>query len=441
MAGFCALKSSKTFFNAGSVLGSGPSTTTVMEPDRAPVVEATEEGALPLDFDATDGDATAFGAAHAASNGASTPPAAMAAPTLSTSRRLLWRIHGLSPVSGTGSMALLLVGERVWSAGQIPLASCSDPGETRQTRSVIGSRPRPAFLRRSHRESATDLLFLLPTLAILAVFLGYPLVYGIVLSLHDTQGFDLTSFVGLDHYARAIFGDAVFHRSLVNTLLFTGVAVVLQTGLGLFLAVLLADARRGRSFFQFVFFVPFVLASVAVGAVWKFLYAPYFGVGATVGSALGFDTLTVAPLADPRTALWGIMAAFLWRFAGFNMVVYLAAIQALPPGYYEHAALEGAGKFQKFRHITWPLLWPQTFTLVLLTTLGTLRIFDMIWIMTGGGPSHATETVATDIYTTAFSFLQVGYAQAMAMILLVVILLLAVAEYRILNRRAEMVSA
>jgi ABC-type sugar transport system permease subunit len=306
---------------------------------------------------------------------------------------------------------------------------------------VIGAPGRRALLRRSRRESATDLLFLLPTLAILAVFLGYPLVYGVVLSLHDTHGFDIATFVGLENYARALFGDAVFHQSLLNTVVFTGAAVVLQTGLGLFLAVLLADARRGRSFFQFVFFVPFVLASVAVGAVWKFLYAPYFGIGATVGSALGLDTLTVAPLADPHTALWAVMAAFLWRFAGFNMVVYLAAIQALPPGYYEHAALEGAGRLQRFRHVTWPLLWPQTLTLVLLTTLGTLRIFDMIWIMTGGGPSHATETVATNIYTTAFSFLQVGYAQAMAMILLVLILLLAVVEYRILNRRAETVSS
>jgi raffinose/stachyose/melibiose transport system permease protein len=297
-----------------------------------------------------------------------------------------------------------------------------------------------AFLRRSRREGAIDLLFLLPLLLILAAFLLYPLAYGIVLSLHDTQGFDLTNFVGLDHYFHAILGDAVFHKSLVNTLLFTAAAVVLQTGLGLFLAVLLADAKRGRTVLQIAFFAPFVLAAVAVGAVWKFLYAPYFGVFAGVGSALGFDTLTVAPLAEANTALWAVMAAFLWRFAGFNAVIYLAAIRALPREYYDYAVLEGAGRFRQFLRITWPLLWPQTFALVLLTTLGTLRIFDMVWVMTAGGPSHATETVATDVYVTAFRFLQVGYAQAMAMILLVVILLLVFVEYRVLNRRAEMVS-
>jgi len=303
------------------------------------------------------------------------------------------------------------------------------------------SRTRLAFLRRSRREGAVDLLFLLPTLAILAVFLFYPLVYGIVLSLHDTRGFELASFVGLDHYAHAILGDAVFHRSLLNTFLFTGVAVVLLTGVGLSLAVLVAEVKRGRTFFRIVFFAPFVLASVAVGEVWKFLYAPFFGIAATVGSALGLHTQTIAPLADANTALWAIMVAFLWRFAGFIMVVYLAAIQGLPREYYEYAVLEGAGRFAQFRRITWPLLWPHTFTLVLLTTLGTLRIFDMVWVMTEGGPSHATETVATDIYVTAFRFLQVGYAQAMAMILMFLILLLALVEYRFFERRAEMVSS
>ncbi len=304
------------------------------------------------------------------------------------------------------------------------------------------TRSGPSALRlgRRRREGAIDLLFLVPTLVILAAFLLYPLLYGLVLSVHDTHGFDLTSFVGLDHYAHAVFGDAVFHRSLLNTVLFTSVAVVLQTGLGLLLAVLVAGVRRGRTVFVFVFFAPFVLAPVAVGTVWKFLFAPFFGIVPTLGGALGIDTLTVAPLADPGVALWAVMIAFLWRFTGFSMVVYLAAIQAIPREYDEHALLEGAGRLDRFRRVTWPLLWPQTFALVLLTTIGTLRIFDMVWVMTEGGPAHATDTVATDVYVTAFRFLEVGYAQAMAMVLLGLILVLAVVEYRILNRRAEAVS-
>ena len=243
-----------------------------------------------------------------------------------------------------------------------------------------------SFRRGSGRESAIDLMFLAPTLALLAVFLFYPLAYGLVLSVHDTRGFDLTRFVGLENYARALFGDAVFHQSLLNTVVFTGAAVVLLTGLGLLLAVLVADVRRGRTFFRVAFFAPFVLASVAVGAVWKFLYAPYFGVRACRGSALGVDTLTTAPLADPHTALWAILVAFLWRFAGFNMVVYLAAIENLPASTTSTRCWKVQAGSQTFRRITFPLLWPQTFVLVLLTTLGTLRIFDMIWVMTEGGP-------------------------------------------------------
>lgn len=294
---------------------------------------------------------------------------------------------------------------------------------------------------RTLRQGGIDLVFLLPMLALLGGFLFYPLVYGISLSTHESQGFEPTQFIGLDHYARAILGDAVFHRSVVNTIVFTGAAVVLQTGIGLLLAVLVADVRRGRTFFLVAFSAPFVLASVAVGAVWKFLYAPFFGIAATVGTALGYDASTVAPLADTDTALSAVMAAFLWRFAGFSMVVYVAAIRALSRDYYDLAVLEGASWFQRLRNITWPLLWPQTFALVLLTTIGTVRVFDMVWIMTAGGPSHATETVATHVYTTAFRFLDIGYAQAMAMILLLVILLLTIVEYRLLNPRAEMVSS
>ncbi len=303
-----------------------------------------------------------------------------------------------------------------------------------------GRRVTGTLFPRAHRERGIDLLFLLPTLAILAGFLLYPLVYGIVLSVHGDQGFASATFVGLDNYVRVLFGDAVFQRSLVNTLIFTGAAVVLQTGLGLGLAVLIAETRRGRTFFRIAFFAPFVVASVAAGSVWKFMYAPYFGVAATGGAALGLDTATVAPLADVHTALWAIMLAFLWRFAGFTMVVYLAALQALPRDYAESAAIDGAGRLVRFRRITWPLLWPTTAPLVILTTLGTLRIFDMVWIMTAGGPSHTTETVATDVYVTAFRFLQVGSAQAMAMILLAVIVLITIVEFRILERRAEEVS-
>lgn len=292
----------------------------------------------------------------------------------------------------------------------------------------------------ARRERALDLALLLPVLAIVAAFLFYPLLYGLDLSINRTEGFEVTGPAGLEHYARALLGDAVFRQGLTNTLVFTVAAVILQTGLGLLLAVLVADTPRGQTLFRVVFIAPFVLAPVAAGMVWKFMYAPFFGIVPAIGGAVGVDLSNVAPLADSGTALWAIILAFAWRFAGFSMVVYLAAMRSIPREYYEYGELEGIGRFARLRRITWPLLWPQTFALVLLTTIATLRVFDLVWIMTAGGPGHATETVSTYVYRTAFGSLNVGYAQAMATILMVVIVALAVVEYRLLNRRAEAVS-
>jgi ABC-type sugar transport system permease subunit len=291
------------------------------------------------------------------------------------------------------------------------------------------------------RERALDLALLLPVFGLLGAFLFYPLVYGLDLSLNRTVGFEVTGPVGLEHYARALLGDAVFRQGLANTLLLTAGAVVLQIGLGLLLAVLVAEAPRGQTLFRIAFVAPFILAPVAVGAVWEFMAAPFFGIVPSIGGALGLDLSTVAPLADPNTALWAVVVAFVWRFAGFSMVVYLAAMQSLPREYYEYGEIEGIGRLARLRRITWPLLWPQTFALVLLTTIGTLRVFDLVWIMTAGGPGHATETVATYVYSTAFRSLDPGYAQAMATILMVMIVALAAIEYRLLGRRAETVTA
>jgi multiple sugar transport system permease protein/raffinose/stachyose/melibiose transport system permease protein len=291
------------------------------------------------------------------------------------------------------------------------------------------------------KERALDFALVVPVLGLLAVFLVYPLLYGLDLSVNRTEGFEVTEPVGLEHYARALLGDAVFRQGLVNTVIFTAAAVVLQTGLGLLLAVLVSATRRGQTLFRLAFIAPFVLAPVAVGTVWAFMYAPFFGILPSVGNALGIDLSTVAPLADPNTALWAIVIAFGWRFAGFSMVVYLAAIQSIPRDYYEYAELEGIGPLTRLRRITWPMLWPQTFALTLLTTVATLRVFDLVWIMTGGGPGHSTETVATYVYTTAFRSLNPGYAQAMATVLLVLIVALALVEYRLLSPRAEAASA
>ena len=290
------------------------------------------------------------------------------------------------------------------------------------------------------KERALDLALLLPVIGLLAAFLFYPLIYGLDLSLNRTEGFEVTGSAGLEHYARALLGDAVFRQGLPTPCCSRRLRSCSRRASD---SCSPSSSRRPvavETLFRVVFVAPFILAPVAAGMVWKFMYAPFFGIVPSIGGAVGVDLSSVAPLADPNTALLAVVLAFVWRFAGFSMVVYLAAMRSIPREYYEYGELEGIGRFTRLRRITWPLLWPQTFALTLLTTIATLRVFDLVWIMTAGGPGHATETVSTYVYSTAFRSLNVGYAQAMATICMVVIVALAIIEYRVLNRRAEAVS-
>jgi raffinose/stachyose/melibiose transport system permease protein len=283
----------------------------------------------------------------------------------------------------------------------------------------------------------TNLLFVLPVLLILATFLAYPVISGLLISLHRTTGMDAGQFVGLDNYAEALFRDPIFRQAVGNTVIFTVGAVFLQTGLGLTLAVLISEIHRGRLLYRLVFFAPVVVSTVAVGTVWRWIYAPYSGLLTSMLVALGLAGPETALLASSSTALAAIMLAFLWRWAGFNTVIYLAGLQSISTEYYEAATMDGGGGFQRFRFITWPLLLPQTYTCILLTTMGTLRIFDLMWIMTQGGPNHSTETVTTYIYLTAFRFYRVGYGSSLAFILFGLDLFMTLVVLRILRQRAE----
>jgi raffinose/stachyose/melibiose transport system permease protein len=294
--------------------------------------------------------------------------------------------------------------------------------------------------RRVRFDEALNVLWVLPVFALLAAVLVYPLASGFVLTFQRTTGSGQIEFIGLDNYVEAIFRDDTFHQAVGNTVVFTLFAIVLQTGVGLLFAVLISEVRRGRLPYRMIFFAPVVLSAAAVGSVWQWMYAPYFGLFTNALAALGLVDVSSSLLASQATALWAIMGAFVWRWAGFNTVIYLAGLQSIPRDYHEAAMIEGAGGLQRFRHITWPLLLPYTYTVVLLTTMGTLRIFDMMWIMTQGGPAHATETIATYIFNAAFRFQRVGYAQSIAFVLLALVLALSLLLSMTLRKRANELS-
>ena len=167
--------------------------------------------------------------------------------------------------------------------------------------------------------NASNVLWVLPVFVLLACFLAYPLASGLLLSLRRTTGSTPGEFVGVDNYIEALLRDDIFHQAVGNTIAFTAVAIVLQTGVGLLLAILTSELRRGRLPYRMTFFAPVVLSAVAVGSVWKWMYAPYFGLFTNVAAIVGLGDVYSSLLASQATALWAIMGAFVWRWAGFNI--------------------------------------------------------------------------------------------------------------------------
>jgi ABC-type sugar transport system permease subunit len=180
-----------------------------------------------------------------------------------------------------------------------------------------------------------------------------------------------------------------------------------------------------RTVYRTIFFTPVIMSIVAVSFIWTWMYNPAFGIINGFLRLIGLERFAIAWLGNFSTALAAILVAAVWKWAGFTMVVYLAGIQNIPVELYEAASIEGAGRFKQFTNITFPLLLPQTFINVLLTTIGSLKVFDWVFIMTAGGPGRATEVLPYLIYSDAFRFHRIGYSAAEATILFVMIIVLS----------------
>ena len=191
------------------------------------------------------------------------------------------------------------------------------------------------------------------------------------------------------------------------------------------LAVLVSQIVYFRTVYRTVFFMPVVMSIVAVSFIWTWMYNPIFGIINGLLRAIGLERFALAWLGEYKTALGAILVAAVWKWAGFTMVVYLAGMQNIPNELYEAASIEGAGRFRQFLFITFPLLLPQTFINVLLTTIGSLKVFDWVFIMTAGGPGRATEVLPYLIYSNAFRFHRIGFSASEASILFIIIIVLS----------------
>jgi ABC-type sugar transport system permease subunit len=294
-------------------------------------------------------------------------------------------------------------------------------------------------LKRSQR--LAGYLFVLPTLALFLAFVGWPILQTLYLSLNKWSGFGDKTFVGAANYTRML-SDPVARRALVVTLVFTAVTTIVQTVLGIVIAVLVNEVwRRVGIVVRTILFIPGIVSFVVSGVLWKLIYDPNIGTLNRLLGSLGLTGLQHTWLADRATVLPAIILVAVWGGVGMNMLIFFAGIQGIDPGLYEAAEVDGAGPFQRFFNITVPSLRVVTGIVVSLGLLNGFKIFDIIYVMTGGGPNHASEVFGTYLYNLAFgstsgSLPQFGYASAFSVVVMIMCILAVIIQMTI-TRRAE----
>jgi multiple sugar transport system permease protein len=282
--------------------------------------------------------------------------------------------------------------------------------------------------------------FLAPSLAIFLLYRILPLIWNAALSLHTWSPFRPRAFAGLVHYEEMLFYDEIFWKSLWNTAVFMSsapIAIALALGLAL-----LVDTRiRGRGIYRAIIFLSYPLMTVAVGIIWRWLYDEKVGLINYVLLSLGLTTRRIAFLDSYEWAMPSVVVAAVWQIVGFFMVILLAGLQNIPPNLGEAAAIDGASGWQRFRRITLPLLRPAIFLCLMIGIINSFTSFDLIYVMTGGGPSYATEVLITYIYRAAFVLSKFDYAAALTVVLFVFLLGLTWLANRVAGGEAGAVDA
>ena len=287
----------------------------------------------------------------------------------------------------------------------------------------------PAALR---REAITGYLLISPNLIVFGLFMLLPLILTFVVSAQETSGLGPAEWVGLDNYTELV-GDGVFWRSLTNTVGYAAVTVPLGLALGLAVAMLLNTAIWLRDVMRTIYYLPVVISGVAAGLIAQWMFNENIGV---VNKLLGFVGLgPVSWQSSPVWAITSVVLLTLWVGVGFNMVVYLAALQSIPREYYDASAVDGANSLQQFRHVTLPGLGTATGFLAIYGVILSFQAFDLIYILTGGGPGDATEVLGTYAYDQAFSARERGYGSAIGVVLYLLLVVVLGAQFWISRRR------
>jgi raffinose/stachyose/melibiose transport system permease protein len=299
-------------------------------------------------------------------------------------------------------------------------------------------RPRvEGSLRRRRRlDKLTIALFLAPALALFIVLVVGPIVLAMYTSLFKWNGFGglPENFVGLDNFRR-LLEDDVFIGDLKRGLILVLLSVFVQLPVALGLALLLNQPMRGRAFYRLLFFAPYVLSEVITAVLFTMVFSPNQGLANQLMSAIGLENLQQAWLAETSTVLYALFFVISWKYFGLHMILYLAGRQSIPKELTEAALTDGAGTWQVFRHVTLPLLGPTIRISIFLSIIGAIQLFDMVWVLTGGGPIHASETMAVTMFQYGFRRSEVGYASAISVAMFLISLVFALFYQRFVMRR------
>lgn len=290
--------------------------------------------------------------------------------------------------------------------------------------------------RRALQMHLTAYAFLAPALVILLVFRLWPIVGAALVSLTDLNILSgLERYVGLDNYQRALLQDSEFRNSLAVTLKYVALRVPLQTALSLALALLLQQPLRAIGLLRGAAFLPVVTSMVIASALWSLIYHPSGGLLNSLLSVVGLPPQFV--LGNPAQALPAVTLVTIWKEVGFTAIIFLAGLQGIPHDFYEAARTDGASSWALFRSITLPLLKRTTVFVIVVTTIFSFQVYTPVYMMTKGGPLESTKVVVYYIWEQAFAFLNAGYASALSMILLGIVLLVAVAQLRLTRAEHE----
>jgi raffinose/stachyose/melibiose transport system permease protein len=305
------------------------------------------------------------------------------------------------------------------SSGELRPAAAQSSGRRTELPSATIIVPKPGGIAVAIK-SQGGLLFLLPALALFAFFVVYPIVYSVQASFLDWDGINPGHSVGFSNYTDLLTNDQVFRTVLRNSAYWIFLTIFPQMLIGFGLALMLNSALRGRTIYRAIFYLPAIISPVVVGMIWRRIYDPSTGIAGSVAGATGIHFFGIGLLGDPNWAIFACILVNVWQWTGFSMLLYLAGLQGLDQEVLDAAEVDGATVWQRIRYVIWPLLRGVHVTLILLGIIGSLKTFELIYVLTEGGPNHASEMLPTYTFREAFVNSHVGYAATISIMLLVI---------------------